>query len=112
MALDEFKTTVLLIAMMGLAMFVVGAVLYVFADKVSAFGYLLLPLPPIAVASYIYLNTWLGDNDVASLKGAALLDKLREILIQTLVGGFLFVAITFLILAGLVLFARLTSGAN
>ena len=35
MALDEFKTTVLLIALMGLAMFVVGAVLYVFADKIS-----------------------------------------------------------------------------
>ena len=49
---------------------------------------------------------------MASLKGAALLDKLREILIQTLVGGFLFVAITFLILAGLVIFGRLTSGAN
>ena len=112
MALDEFKTSVLLIAMMGLAMFVVGAVLYVFAAKVSAFGYLLLPLPPIAVASFIYLNNWLVDNDVSSLKGAALVTKLTEVLIQTLVGGFLFVAITFLILAGLVLFGRLTSGAN
>ena len=33
MVLDEFKTTVLLIAMMGLAMFVVGAVLYDFVAQ-------------------------------------------------------------------------------
>ena len=71
MAVAEFKTSVLLIAMMCLAMFVVGIVLYAFAEKISAFGYLLLPLPPIAVASYIYLNNWLVDNDVSSLKGAA-----------------------------------------
>ena len=107
----EFKTNVLLIAMTGLAMFFVGMALYAFAAKVSAFGYLLLPLPPIAVASFIYLNNWLVDNDVSSLKGAALVTKLTEVLIQTLVGGFLFVTITFLILAGLVIFCRLTSSA-
>ena len=54
----------------------------------------------------------LVDNDVSSLKGAALVTKFKEVLIQTVVGGFSFVAITFLILAGLVIFFRLTSGAN
>ena len=112
MVLDEFKTTVLLIAMMGLAMFVVGIVLYAFAEKISAFGYLLLPLPPIAVASYIYLNNWLVDNDVSSLKGAALVYKLWEVLIQTLVGGVLFIATTFLILAGLMLWHAWTSSSG
>ena len=112
MVLDEFKTTVLLIAMMGLAMFVVGIVLYAFAEKISAFGYLLLPLPPIAVASYIYLNNWLVDNDVSSLKGTALVHKLWEVLIQTLVGGVLFIATTFLILAGLMLWHAWTSSSG
>ena len=108
----EFKTSVLLIAMMGLAMFVVGIVLYAFSERVSAFGYLLLPLPPIAVGSYIYLNNWLGDNDVSSLKGGALLDKLWEVLVQTLMGGVLFIAITFLSLVGLVLWHAVSPGAS
>ena len=112
MAVAEFKTSVLLIAMMGLAMFVVGMVLYAFAAKVSAFGYLLLPLPPIAVASYIYLNNWLVDNDVSSLQGAALVHKLWEVLIQTLVGGALFISTTFLILAGLMIWHAWTSNSG
>ena len=93
-------------------MFVVGMVLYAFAGKISTFGYLLLPLPPIAVASYVYLLNWLADNDVPSLKGAALLAKFKEVLLQTLVGGLSFVAITFLILFGLMIWNALTSGSS
>ena len=112
MADAEIKTNLLMIAMMGFAMFVVGMVLYACAGKISAFGYLLLPLPPIAVASYVYLSNWLVDNDVASLRGAALLTKLKEVLLQTLVGGLSFVAITLLVLAGLMIWNAVTSGSS
>lgn len=92
--------------MTGLAICVIGMMLYALAEKVAAFGYLLLPLPPIAVAAYI---NWLVDNAVSLLRGAALHTRLRKVLMQTLVGGFMIVVITFLILAGLIIWHAWTS---
>jgi hypothetical protein len=54
------KSNLLLIAMMGLALFAVGSVLYLFAGRLTAHGHLLLPFPPIAVAAYVYVNNWMS----------------------------------------------------
>ena len=40
----QLRTTLTLIAMMGLAMFVLGAVLAAFANRLTAYGYLLMPI--------------------------------------------------------------------
>lgn len=97
----DMKAFPLLIAMMGLALIIVGGVLYFLTDRIADRGYLLLPLPPIAVASYVYVSHWLASNDPSQLRGAELLGKFGQVLVQTVVGGVCFVAITLLMLAGL-----------
>lgn len=108
----DFKSGIVLMAMMGLAIFVFCIVMYILAARVSSLGYLLLPLPPLAAASYIYLNNWLKHNDLFSLKGPALVAKLWEVSLQTVIGGLTFLVITFLMLLGLLLWHTLKSGSG
>ena len=100
---SDFKTSVLLLAMLGVAIVVVGMTLYALSSRIAGLGYLLLPIPPIAVASYIYVTNWMANNDLASLKGGELHAKLQEVFLQTLVGGLIFIVITVLIMLGLIL---------
>ena len=52
---DAVRTNLLLIALKGGAMLIVGAVLYGMAARLRSYGRFLLPLPPISVGAYIYV---------------------------------------------------------
>ena len=70
---------------------------------------MLLTLPPISVANYIYIINWSAARDASALTGPALRTTLREVFTQTLIGGVEFIVITFLILAGLIAWSSVTS---
>lgn len=53
MAEVDIKVNLLVIAMMGIALFIAATGLYLVAHRISDYGHLLLPLPAIAVAAYI-----------------------------------------------------------
>lgn len=108
----NIRINLFLIAVMGLAVFIVGLSLYVVADKLVR-GRMLLVLPPIGCASYVYVHSWSSVNDASSaLSGPGLLTTITEVLIQSLIGGAAFMIITFLILGGLIIRHYTTSGSG
>ncbi len=101
---DTVRTNLLLIALMGGAMLIVGAVLYGIAARLRPYGRFLLPLPPISVGAYIYVLNKV--NLPEALVGQA---NLKDFLIETVVGGVFFFIISALILRGFQIFkARIT----
>ena len=101
---DAVRTNLLLIALMGGAMLIVGAVLYGIAARLRPYGRFLLPLPPISVGAYIYVLNKV--NLPEALVGQA---NLKDFLIETVVGGVFFFIISALILRGFQVFkARIT----
>ena len=111
MAEVDIKINMQFMALLGLAMFAVGLVLYVLSDRIVR-GHLLLPLPPLAVAAYIYVVNWYATTDMATFSRADFIPKLKEVLIQTLIGGLAFSIVTFLMLLGLVVWRGATSGSS
>ena len=92
---DPVRTNLLLIALMGGAMLIVGAVLYALAARLAPYGRFLLPLPPISVAAYIYVLNKV--NLPAPLVGEA---NLQDFLTETVIGATFFFIISVLILRG------------
>lgn len=107
----DVKINLLLLGLMGLAMFIIAVVLYAVADRL-VYGRMLLTLPPISVAAYIYMVNWSAAHDAAALSGPALYTTIGEVFIQTLIGGIAFIIITFLILSGLIAWSSVTSGSS
>ena len=58
---DVMKLHVLTIAALGLLMLVTGLVLYFFRDAISSNMRFFLPIPPIGVASYIFVINLFRD---------------------------------------------------
>jgi hypothetical protein len=83
MSEDVLKLHMLTIAVLGFLMLVTGLALYLFRDIVSGNLRYFLPIPPIGVASYIFVFNMFRTYD-GSLPGGALL-TLREVTYATLI---------------------------
>ena len=85
---DILKLHMLTIAGLGLLMLVAGLILYLFRDALSANLRFLLPIPPIGVASYIFVFNMYRTYGGALPKGT--MATLREAAIATLILGVVF----------------------
>ena len=92
MQVEAARTNLIIITSMGLAMFLVGLFLYFNASRVAPYMRYLLPLPPIAVAAYIYVL------NVVGARGGRTLDISKDLLIETAIGTVSFVLIAVLLL--------------
>ena len=92
MQVEVTRTNLIIITSMGLAMFLVGLFLYFNASRIAPYMRYLLPLPPIAVAAYIYVL------NVVSAQGGRALDISTDLLIETAIGTVSFLLITVLLL--------------
>ena len=77
---------------MGFTMFVIGLILYSNASRIAPFMRYLLPLPPIAVAAYIYVLNIVGAI------GDGRLNIGKDLLIETMIGTVSFILITMFLL--------------
>ena len=80
---DVLKLHMLTIAALGILMFVTGLALYFFRDSISGNLRYFLPIPPIGVASYIFVFNMFRTHDGSLPEGA--LGVLREVAFATLI---------------------------
>ena len=92
MQVEATRTNLVIIASMGLAMFLIGLFLYVNASRVAPYMRYLLPIPPIAVAAYIYVL------NVVGIQSGQTLDISKDLLIETAIGTVSFLVIAVLLL--------------
>ena len=92
MQLDAVRNNLIVIASLGFAMFVIGLILYSNASRVAPFMRYLLPLPPIAVAAYIYVLNIVGAIEHGTLNIG------KDLLMETVIGTVSFILITVLLL--------------
>ena len=95
---DTIKPKILLIAAMGAAMFVVGMVLFAFADRVAPYMRFLLPLPPLSVAGYIYVLNKLAITTTDPTVPEKRRELLTDVVTETIVGVIVFVALSLLMI--------------
>ena len=101
--IDEgVRSTTLLLTGMGIAMTIVGAVLYANAHHLGEHAHLLIPLPPISVAAYIYAVNRFSPLLSGTVSTATLTQTLKHFITEFFVGGLAFLVISFILL-GLVL---------
>ena len=100
MEIQVVRNNLIVIASMGFAMFIVGLILYTNASRVAPYMRYLLPLPPIAVAAYIYVLNVVGAQ--GDLLAAALRSRTlnigQDLFMETAIGTISFVLITLLLL--------------
>jgi hypothetical protein len=93
---DVLRTNMLAIAVAGLLMLLTGVLLYIFRDNISDNVRFFLPIPPLGVASYIFVfnmyNFYNGQLPQGSWATA------KEILYSTAVAGLTFGVFTFLLI--------------
>lgn len=92
MQLEAVRNNLIVIASMGFAMFVIGVILYSNASRIAPFMRYLLPLPPIAVAAYIYVL-----NIVGAIEGGTL-NIGKDLLMEAVIGTVSFILVTVLLL--------------
>ena len=92
MEIQVVRNNLIVIASMGFAMFIVGLILYSNASRVAPYMRYLLPLPPIAVAAYIYVL------NVVGAQGDRTLNIGQDLFMETAIGTISFVLITLLLL--------------
>ena len=92
MPIETVRNNLIVIASMGFAMFIVGLILYSNASRVAPYMRYLLPLPPIAVAAYIYVLNIVGAESDRTLNIG------QDLLLETLIGTVSFLLITLLLL--------------
>ncbi len=98
--IDEgVRSTTLLLTGMGVAMALVGAVLYLNADRLGDHAHLLIPLPPISVAAYIYAVNRFGPLLSGEISRTTLTQTIKDLMAEFLVGGLAFLVISFVLLA-------------
>ena len=102
MIVDEIKETTLLLTGMGIAMAIVGTLLYVNAHRLGDHAHLLIPLPPISVAAYVYAVSRFGPLLSGNVSAATLTQTLKDLIAEFFVGGLAFLIIS-AILLGIVL---------
>ena len=101
---EVLKTNLLSIAVAGLLIALTGFLLYLFRNELSGSIRFLLPIPPLGVASYIFvfnMYQYYGGR----LPGSSL-DAAKEILISTGVSALFFGIFTFLLVIIISLFKR------
>ena len=104
---DLVREKILLIAIMGVAMFVAGVGLYLLAERVAPHWRFLLPLPPISVAAYIYVLNRMGETD--ALAGALTFgEDVMDLLLQTVIGTASFLVVVFLMMLAFSVATRLS----
>ena len=92
MQLEAVRNNLIVIASMGFAMFAIGLILYSNASRIAPFMRYLLPLPPIAVAAYIYVLNIVGTIEHGTLNIG------KDLLMETVIGTVSFVLVTVLLL--------------
>ena len=102
MVVEGVKSTTLLLTGLGIAMAIVGAILYANAHRLGEHAHLLIPLPPICVAAYIYAVNRFGPLLSGSVSRDTLRRTLLDLFAELVVGGLAFLVIS-LILLGIVL---------
>ena len=93
MEIQVVRNNLIIIASMGFAMFIVGLILYSNASRIAPYMRYLLPLPPIAVAAYIYVLNVVGAREDSTLNIG------KDLLMETVIGTVSFLLITLLLLA-------------
>lgn len=92
---EILKTNMLSIAVAGLLILLTGIILYLFREQVSDYVRFFMPIPPLAVAAYIFVfnlyNHYDGQLPAGSWTAA------KEILLSTAIA-----AISFCLFAGLI----------
>jgi len=104
---DLVREKILLIAIMGVAMFVAGVGLYLLAERVAPHWRFLLPVPPISVAAYIYVLNRVGETD--ALTGTLTFgEDVIDLLLQTVIGTASFMVVVFLMMLAFSVATRLS----
>jgi hypothetical protein len=85
---EVLKTNLLSIAVAGLLMALTGILLYLFRNELSGNVRYLMPIPPLGVASYIFVFN-MYQYYSGNLPGSSLA-TVKEILISTAVAAFFF----------------------
>ena len=93
MSIETVRNNLMVITSMGFAMFSLGLVLYTKSAWVAPYIRYLLPLPPIAVAAYIYVLNIVKMNNHHPINIA------HDLLWQTLISGASFILIVSMLLA-------------
>ena len=104
MTLDATRTTLMMVIAMGVAMVVLGLLLYMNVNRIAPYMRYLLTIPPIAVAAYIYVL------NAVNAKGSPL--TLKDMILETAIGTALFVLITGLLLAAYYAISVLSNRAS
>ena len=104
---DLVREKILLIAIMGVAMFLAGVGLYLLAERVAPHWRFLLPVPPISVAAYIYVLNRIGETD--ALTGPLTFgEDVIDLLLQTVIGTASFLVVVFLMMLAFTVAMRLS----
>ena len=91
MSIEAVRNNLIVIASMGFAMFSLGLILYTKSTWVAPYIRYFLPLPPIAVAAYIYvLNIVKINNHPINIA--------QDLLWQTFISGVSFILIVLMLL--------------
>jgi hypothetical protein len=93
---DVLRTNMLAIAVAGFLMLLTGILLYIFRDYVSHNARFFLPIPPLGVASYIFVFNMYSYYEGHLPQGNWATAK--EILYSTAIAGLAFGAFTFLLI--------------
>ena len=93
---EVLKTNMLSIAVAGLLIMITGITLYFFRDEISDNVRFFMPIPPLAVAAYIFVFNMYSHYD-GSLPGGTWA-TVRELLISTAIASVSFGVFALLIL--------------
>jgi hypothetical protein len=93
---DILKVNMLSIAVAGLLILLTGVILYIFRDQVYENVRYFMPLPPIAVAAYIFVFNMYRHYD-GTLPGGTW-SALKEVLFSTAIAAAAFGVFTFLLI--------------
>jgi hypothetical protein len=93
---DLLRTNMLAITVAGFLMFVSGILLYFFRENISDNIRFFLPIPPLGVASYIFVFNMYNFYDGSLPEGNWATTK--EVLYSTAIAGLVFGVFTFLLI--------------
>lgn len=101
---EVLKTNLLSIAVAGFLMALTGIILYLFRNELAGSVRYLMPIPPLGVASYIFVFNMYRFYGGSSPEN--FMDTLKEVLISTAVSAFFFGIFTLLLVVVITLIKR------
>ena len=104
---DSVRLNILTMAASGIAIAVVGLLIYFFRKSLYDFMPFILALPPIGVAAYVYLFRLLSQKTAAKDSGYSL--SFPDIMLGGLLTGLAFIFFCLLIMALVSLLKKLVS---